>query len=974
MPHRLIHQGSWLRAAWQGVTALAVAMILLVCAVVEFEIYKERSYASEDATQTARNYARLFEEHIARAISEADRTITFVRQLYLAAEGNFDLKEWGKTQSALDNLTIQLSIIGADGYLQSTTTKTTSSTKMDLSDREHFRVHVASQADNLFISKPVLGRASGRWTIQLTRRINRPDGSFGGVIVASLDVYRLSQFYDSIDTGEGGTITVVGVDGIIRARAGLSAETLGRTLEEPVLFDMAKRMSAGTYRASSEQANQITAFRVIPQYSLIVTVGLSEAETFAASSRAAALYRTGGGILTVILLAVIAIGTRHRLRLIATMQELVSSRQSETETAHELEVTLNNIAQGIIMVDANHKVAVMNQRAIDLLDLPQEFLGSRMDFRDLFEHQRIAGEFARDEDALIPTLQRLLKADGLSAEFFVYERRRPDGRMLEVRNFALPDGGFVRTFTDITERKDTEIALADARDHAESATRAKSAFLAAMSHEIRTPLNGIVGMLSLLQHTPLTAEQARFVGTIDRCSEALLEIITDILDYSKLESGEIELDETDTDIRSVIESAIDIIAARLNEKGLPAHVKIALDVPSMIRTNSARLRQILLNLLSNAVKFTETGSITIAVSRSPTGGQVRRLRFEVRDTGIGISTSAQKRLFREFSQVDASITRRYGGTGLGLAICKRIIVAMTGTIGVDSNTGEGSTFWFEIPETAAKTTTTTEAPKATTSTTPLHVLVVEDNAVNREVASLLLKRLGHTVELVEDGSQAVRVCEQNKFDVILMDMQMPVMDGLEATRHIRRAPSACSETIIIGLTANAFSSDRAACLRAGMNAFIAKPVDRAKLERALAEANPHKTITEDQSSDKLDVAHRTTLFTEIGMEAARQLVGAFWEAAPKIVESCRDAVAQRDMRTLGREIHTLKGTAMNLGYADLAQVAARVEAGLRAGEVNPEDLPRLIESALKSTAAMEPLLKGRGALNALEAAPSQLAS
>lgn len=664
-------------------------------------------------------------------------------------------------------------------------------------------------------------------------------------------------------------------------------------------------------------------------------------------------HKNGNSIPIEVVISKFGIGDKQNfVGFIRDISDRKKARNQEKNALAQFEEAFRSALDAIIIIDQHDKIVSFNPAAEKIFGFSvEEAIGNQMGnliIPEKYRQAHIAGmkHFLKTGDG--PVLGKRIEIEGLRKSGQEFELE------LAIRAIDGPAGKlFIGYARDITARKAAVQELLVAKENAEVANKAKASFLAMMSHEIRTPLNGVLGVLELLKDTELSAEQHNQISVASRSGMSLMTIINDLLDFSRLDAGKLEIQRRSFDVEALVSSVTGLAKASAYKKNVELISVIDANVPKILFGDSDRIDQVLLNLTSNALKFTNAGSIEISVTNL--GSEIKpEIRFKVKDTGLGIPLDKHDQLFAEFATIDAEYSRKFGGTGLGLAISKALIEAMGGKINFSSEYGSGSEFWFDLSLEVGREKELQTHPQKTTSNTkfydrPIRVLVAEDNSANQMVISVILKRLGFETDLVENGIEAVAAVKRQHYDVVLMDISMPEMDGFEATRQIRALPNDKSNTKVIALTAYAQEEDRLQVMDAGMDSFLSKPVFRDDLIEAIDKVLEHTTddenlnrLSQPKQESVFDLSVLSTIIDEMEDDNISILFSKFNNDLIRHAENGKRAIESNDWSLLEASSHGLKGLSGTFGARDLYIIATRVNDQCGDENVDLEDATTMI--------------------------------
>ncbi|MFN3670462.1 MAG: ATP-binding protein [Bosea sp. (in: a-proteobacteria)] len=1046
-------QSSARRLMVPGIFAGILFASLLLLGTTSWLVWHSGQRALASATSSAQNLVTVFDRHLLRMIDPVRIILRTAQNQFggsvddAKARSLFDF--WlDATMSELPHLHA-VSIVDAGngallyGFSRSGETAT--------NGPRHDAAPLAGQP--FAVGAAVFDTVSQSWGLPLSREIAVAGGARLLRVTVTLSLTHLQEAYDALDIGPGGSLALLRSDGLVLARRPYARDFIGQSVQQPP--EIRARLAdadSGSFTSDKtiDGVARIISFQRVGDAPLIAVVALSVADVLARWRQDL----THDFVLAGLCACLLALLGLILIRIV---------RLRDRSDLH-LRTTLDHMAQGLLMVGLSGRIEVYNKRVLAMLDLPESLLAQRPTPATVLAFQEDQGEFFRTDRAVRDRIEQ----DATTPSAGSYERLRPNGSVLEVRTTLLPDGGIVRTYSDVTQRQkaiddmnasmafanslvnsspdaitllDLEgkitfiselgqelfevsdvdavrgrpftlffppehhervelalrrvrsghtdrftrmcptlagmpkwwdfiitpvheigrpldrlfvvardisarqahaLELSRAKEAAERASQAKTQFLASMSHEIRTPLNAILGFAALAREgNDRDPELRRRIELIEKAGESLLTIINDVLDLSKIEAGRVELEERPLDLRGLVDDCLSLMKGLAAQKKLELRGEIAPAVPARIVADEARLRQVLLNLLNNAVKFTAAGSVSVSVAVSQDGAT---LEAAIRDTGIGIPQDRVAHLFQDFVQVDGSISRKYGGTGLGLSISRRLILLMGGEIGVDSVEGEGSTFRFSLPLREAATEATIDPPQPETARPEASrsILLVDDLPINLEIVSGMLTSAGHRVTVATSGPEAITAYRALRPDLILMDVQMPDMDGLDTTRHLRMIDEPARNVPIIALTANVFAQQIESYRRAGMNDHLGKPFHR----DALLEMVAHWTDATRPAAGVTAVPPQPALLDDATLQELSGLIGA--DKVRDLLRRFQSELPERLVATgsaeIGMEAHAIVSTAGLLGFQALAAAARLVEQTAEAGDDLAQPLLLLLEA------------------------------
>lgn len=902
---------------------LFAALLLLIAQIVATTLMVNRAKEAQiaAANDSLNKIGRATEAAINRSFVQVDAMLAGLPAVLapFQRDGRLEVSQVNRVLRELNNQNFtyrDILLLGADGLPVATALPVSRRRRLSLPSASSF-AEVAARGGSVLIGGPVLNANTGEWTLFFARNIVLP--TLGPVMaVAEVPVPVVQSILSGAGESLGLRVTLERDDGTLLASVPHDETRIGQKLVPSAAslrgIAIAEQIRS---RFSSEMVFAAVRPTLYPALTVAVTLEVDTALSGWYADRSRAFLVSGAlGLMILLVAGALMVGLRQRERV-----------EDERATARRtLENALESMSDGFVMFDPDDRLIACNSRYKDFYKISAPFIVPGALFDDIMREGALRGQYPQaqgDIEKFVSDSKAFHRGNHAPME-----RLLPDGRWVLITERLTPDGGVVGIRTDITLLKRAMQDLATARDTARAAGEAKSQFLARMSHELRTPLNSILGFSELLlEDGRLDNDQHDKIRNLHNAGKHLLELVNGLLDLSKIESGRMEFATRAFLVQDVIQSCAALLAPDVTRKRLEFTLHVDQRLPKAVMGDPTRLRQVILNLLSNAVKFTPSGGSIYFLTQQK---QRDRLRIEVRDTGPGISPENQRLIFEDFVQISPMTSSEALGTGLGLAITSRLVKQMDGEIGCQNNPGAGSTFWIEIPLVLAEVQEVVQeepkrVPPRPTNFRELHILVVDDVKVNRDVAGALLANMGHAVSFAASGSEALEKLPADHFDLILMDLQMPKMDGFETARTMRAMPPPLGQIPIFALTASVMPEQIAAAHDAGMNGHIGKPLSRETLAEALADLqttppDPEASVDQTSLPDKVTVDTRVLELLKSELKgAAAGVLREFIVEMQTIRDQFAAELAHEFPRpdAIAQNAHRLLGAARTLGALSL---------------------------------------------------------
>ena len=808
-----------------------------------------------------------------------------------------------------------------------------------------------------------IGIGSNPGEIVLGRPLTWPDGSPAGTLLLAFDPWRGMQNLPALDFGKSGVVALLRHDGGTRFLIPSNAVGKIDRAQTLSLFDAALKSPSGSWTGLplDDGIEREVYYSRLPDLDMLLLVGVGRQEVLDLTLNRSEAVLIFAAVVSVMLAlgAILAIRqidiSRKREERLAADRNLIESAYGELAQAKanserksaEIEATLAGVTDGVMMLDAELRLVNWNDRFAERIGIPRQMLRVGMSVEDLVRYQAINGEFG-EVNVEYEVLRRMAAMRGLRGASTV-ERIRPDGSAIELRRSRLPDGGLVTLYIDVSARKQAEESVRKAAQIAEEAAEQKSRFVAIVSHEIRTPLNAVINCLGLLDESELSTAQRRLANTAREAGEALMELVNDILELSNAEAGKLQLRPSVFELTPLLEGVRAMFQPAATKRGIRISLDIATNLPRQIRADPGRLRQVVMNLVSNAAKFSSPGPVNVQVKMVPGEDTQPMLQVSVQDHGPAIPPDDAAKLFVPFSRLSNARSAGTPGTGLGLAICERLTRVMGGQLGLRSAPSGGNEFWFTLPLEAAAAALPNRALTPGSAVSLLQrprarILIVEDIPANHLVAATLLRREGFRVDVAESGPAGIALVQRMPYDLVFMDLIMPDMDGLEATRRIRALPDIAARLPIVALTATTSTEDRTRCIAAGMDDMLGKPIRPAALfelvQSYLGSPNRLVRTAEPPPPPPGDTGR---VIDEQRLQELRH--GLAPATVISLVEQCLDDIRDRlptlrtalsggEPKAIEMAAHALSGMSASYGFAALDVRMRRIIRHARAGEID----------------------------------------